>query len=737
MARAFEAAFVKGNRSIQARFALPNALQTSAPASGGTPASGDVVLRRTGPRNEALIIEAGRMRLVFDVGVTVDEQGTREYTNASRVIWNPGDTADRTVRFAADANGFAGNLDFIANVDGTIDLGLVTIKDQDQNRAGVNASSLFTSQSVLQDTGTPDVFIPDDVGLYVRIDDSSTVANIGKVRRILGFEWPEVELPAGSGRYPGRVFLDDEQRRDFVEVLQDDGGAYTDVTPGTTTETQDTAAILPDPFIVGDAVYFGYVERFDGLEIDLTTAGVGTWDVVWEYWDGVAYVALDGLNDPTLGLKPAAGDGVYEIRWTQPTDWTSVVSPGGSGLTLFFVRARIDALTTLTTTPIAGRTVSLVPEPLDGIVAAGEALQDDGGAITDYTSEALSVISDDVPLLPAAPVTSDAFYFGLSSQFSSAILDITTAGDGVWDVVWEYWNGSAFVTLPGMNDGTNAFRNAGRVAASWVAPSDWETSASPLSATQLFFVRARVSGFTSIATQPFAATVRLGSIDDGTVTWTLLDFQEDDLGLEIVQAEAFTGGTDNDLYILGDNRGLYQQQGESDDVFRDRIARVPDSVSPNAILRVINRVLRPLGLKGQVCDVQPSGNGGGFHGLFLDTPEDLAPDFVSALDLYGSGDLFPGTDTMFLLQSSQEIYCWFLVKLPFIGVGDFGIFCDDGPLYFDSSAQVYLGPSMEGFCDGEPVDGYAAYRTIAAALDPIKAGGVGYTLLRQESLSTP
>lgn len=743
IARVFEAAAQKGTRSVQARFYLPSAVQRDEPSTSGRPAgvaSGLVTLDRIGPTTEALVINPGEMRLVFDGGDELEAQGAREYINFDPIEWNPNEAGTKTVRFVSDVAGFIGNLDFLADDQGLLDLDLIAIKDQDQDRANTGGSILFGAQSILRDNGSPDVFRPEDVGLYVRIDDASTAANVGAFRKITGFDWPEVESPQGSGRYPYRVFLEDTLRRNTVETLQDDGGVFTDLTIPARTEDPDDVPVFPDPFVPGDAFYLGFTKPPSGVRIDLTTPGEGDWVVAWEYWNGSTWELLPDLDDVTNGFKPGnATPGVYSITWSVPVDFAAQLSPQGSGLSLFFVRARVDTVVTITTAPVAGRVVLDVPEPLDGIIPPSEALQDDGGVFTDFTAEALSTVVDDVPLLPAVPVVNDAFYFGLDlARFSSVRFLLTTPAVGDHVIQWEYLDdGAIWQPLPDLNDGTDGFRNGGVRTVSWTPPDDWATFVSPVTATPLFFVRARLVSFTGIATVPLAATVQVGALlDDGTVKWTLYDFGPDKIGLELVEVEAFSGGRDDDLFVLGDERGIYRQPGETDEVFRDRVSRLADVVSPNAILSQLNRILRPLGFKGGVCDVQFSGVAGGFFGLFMDVDPDLAPDFVSALDLYGPGDLFP-KEPFFVLQSAQEAYGWFLVKLPYLGQGDFGIFLDDGPLYFDESVQVFYGPSAFGFMDGEPTEGNATYAAIYSAIDKIKAGGVGFTMIRSENLTTP
>ncbi len=742
IARILEAAAQGGNRSLQARYFLPNSLQSAPPASSGRPAgiaAGTVVLDRVGPYDDALLIEPGEMALVFDGGPNGQVLGARQYRNATEILWNPGESGIREVRFVADVLGFVSNLTFVEDPDGKVPSDLIQISNQSFDKANEGASLLFNGQTVIQDSGTPDVFAPSDVGLYLRIDAAATPELVGVTRKIVGFEWPEVEIPSGSGRYPRRVFLEDTIRKNAVEAIQDDGGVFTDYTVPSTTAAPNDVPIFPDPFVVGDAFYFGYSQPFQGLTVRIDTPGEGDWEVSWEYWNGATWELLADVDDPTNGFKPPdAIVGEYTIGWQVPLEWDALLSPSGSGITLFFVRARVSVFTASTVSPVAGRLVYLVPQPLNGLVFPVEALLEEGGGFTDYTPQAASPVPDDVPLLPAAPVVGDALYLGEPRQFSGVEIRITTPGEGEYTLVWEYFtDGGVWAPLGGLIDRTDGYRQSGVRTVSWDVPDDWAEFLSPITAETIYFVRARLDSLGVLAVQPLAGQIRIAVLlEDGTIKWTLLDFREDQLGLSLGPVDAFSGGSDNDLFVLGDGRGVYQQQGESDDVFRDRASRLAEVVTPIAILNAVNRALRPLGFQGQVKDVQFDGVGGGYYGIFADLDADLAPDLVGACDLYGPGDAFP-KDFWFQMQSIQEAYGWFLVILPFLGEGDFGVFADDGPVYFDEIQGVYYGPAFSGFMDGDPIIGNSFYRAIYSAVEKIKAGGVGFTLVRVESLTLP
>jgi len=745
MARVFSTLSAKFNTSTQALYALPGALQTGPPASSGLPAGvgdGVATVARVGPSTEAVVIYPGQMMLLFDSkGLKVPGEA-RTYVNADTIVWNPGDTDSRKVRFVCDAVGYAGNLDFIEDPEtGLVPDDLILIKDQSNHRANIGGSILFGATSLLMDSGVPSVFIAEDVGLYVRIDDAANVENVGQIRKIIGFESPEQENPPGTGRFPRYVLLDDNVRKNSVEVLQDDNGVFTDYDQQARDENGvNDVAVLPDPFSVGDAMLIGYTRPFNGFWIRLDTAGEGEWEVVWEYWDGSNWQDVDGLDDPTKGLRPDAGAGECFVSWQEPIVWLPQPSPSGSGINLFFIRMRVISIVAVDVVPVAGRITLSVNLPLSGYESPLEAFQDDGGVVVNMTTQSTNLVLNDVELLPSPPVVDDAFYFGADIKFSAIQFLLTTPGEGDWTLAWEYFDDSSdWVPLPGLQDGSDAFRFGGNssVVVSWPVPTDWAKSLSLLDGVARYQIRARVETFVGMITQPLATWVKLGTVQDlGTVKWTLLDFNADQVGLALDGVDAQSGGTDDNLWLLGDNRGLYQQNLESDNTFRDRLTRLADVVSPNAIIRVCNRILRPMLYSCKVHDVQIGGNGGGYTGLWLDMLPSYAPEIVGALDLYGPGDKYPKNPWM-VLQSIQEAYGWFLVELPYIGEGDFGIGLDDGPLYFDSVQNVYYGGALSGFMDGFPVLGYAAYSAIHSAVDAARAGGVGFTMIRSKGLTDP
>lgn len=147
---------------------------------------------------------------------------------------------------------------------------------------------------------------------------------------------------------------------------------------------------------------------------------------------------------------------------------------------------------------------------LEGKAAACKAYADDGGTYTDFETEANESTGDDVELLPSTPAQHDAFYIGHSTgTFDRVDIQITTQGDGTWTITWEYWNGTAWTALSGVTDGTTGFT----AAAAWVSvtftePTDWAKCT--VDAVNAYWVRARVSAYTSVTTQPLAGQIYVG-----------------------------------------------------------------------------------------------------------------------------------------------------------------------------------------------------------------------------------
>lgn len=150
----------------------------------------------------------------------------------------------------------------------------------------------------------------------------------------------------------------------------------------------------------------------------------------------------------------------------------------------------------------------------------GAVAEDADVGTTDETTEANNDTADDMTLLPSSPATGDAYYFGHDVQFDDIRIDISTAGAGTWDIVWEYYDGSGWVSLSGVSDGTSDFQNSGVNEVSWNVPTDWSTT-SVGGIGGLYWVRARLASFSSISTQPLGRRADQDATPDDNEKFTV------------------------------------------------------------------------------------------------------------------------------------------------------------------------------------------------------------------------
>lgn len=349
---------------------------------------------------------------------------------------------------------------------------------------------------------------------------------------------------------------------------------------------------------------------------------------------------------------------------------------------------------------------------------------DDGGVFTTVTTQINDPDSGTAVLLPAVPVIGDAIYFGAVVPIASLQIVIDTAGEGDYSLTWQVWDGVAWVTPPDLVDGTKNLTVPG--SRTVTVPQSEIQAATAVDGVTAYWVRASVSAFVSLTVQPVASyayplTYQPLAPDAGGVEWAVRDWK--DLNIAILAVTQAKLGHNDDLFFHGEQRGVYRVLGESEEAFRTRLSRAPDVVTPAALQRVVNRTLAPLALKGVVFDT-----GDDFKGFFFDS---------DAFDYYGPGDIYP-LNKWKLLLSLNETYGFFFVRLPWIAVGDFGIFYDEGPLLYLPNLGLYLGPVYDdGFYDGKSYPGEMIYRSLYEELRRRKGGGIGFTFIPDDSLNAP
>ena len=144
-----------------------------------------------------------------------------------------------------------------------------------------------------------------------------------------------------------------------------------------------------------------------------------------------------------------------------------------------------------------------------GFPTAGIAASSGGSSFTDETTANNSAVEDDITLLPASSTTNDAYYWGHSEKFNQLKLEVSSDTDvGFATLIWEYWNGSSWASLPNISDGTNNYVNLGINVVSWTDPTGWATT-SVNSQGPYYYVRARTNSFSLLGPQPLGRKVKL------------------------------------------------------------------------------------------------------------------------------------------------------------------------------------------------------------------------------------
>lgn len=97
----------------------------------------------------------------------------------------------------------------------------------------------------------------------------------------------------------------------------------------------------------------------------------------------------------------------------------------------------------------------------------------------------------------------DAVYFGVAgAPWNNIYLNLTTAAAYTATIVWEYWNGAWVAFTPTVTPGTALFQATGAWAIEWATASLTGWVATTINSQSAYWVRARISAFTSFATTP-------------------------------------------------------------------------------------------------------------------------------------------------------------------------------------------------------------------------------------------
>lgn len=282
---------------------------------------------------------------------------------------------------------------------------------------------------------------------------------------------------------------------------------------------------------------------------------------IWLYLDGILKAAGENVTGTAWTGNLSSSDCVIGASDTTGTD---SISSDGNYLSLFSSQLSNNQILDLATNPYD------ITEETDcgnGIVPVSNKrtyvplthIYTYDASLTTYSS---NLVTAALPhnLMPAAPAPNDILYLGIESGgalatgwFDNVLFDIGTAAVGSYTITWEYWSGATWSTLT-VTDNTigtaRTFDRYGVCSVHWTPPSGWATTS--INGTTAYWVRARISSFTSMTTVPQQANRNIYTnivnwIDVPTIGGTIPALSR--LQLENIGDKDGFGGSAPNLYV--------------------------------------------------------------------------------------------------------------------------------------------------------------------------------------------
>lgn len=260
-------------------------------------------------------------------------------------------------------------------------------------------------------------------------------------------------------------------------------------------------------------------ENFYGLYVDTTPDATSLVRTIWAGGNGKIYVSYNSgatwamATDAPVGQVYSfvrtssgvliAGGAAGEIFLFSGTGSEGGGGTGGSGDTT------TPPVTGLVTTKILGQEASCENQVYIGNKFSFSNITH----LFHYNGSAYSTLqyASDPPyyLLGSAAVVGKIAYFGSKTNdtnvpggpFSNLVFDISQASKNI-TMVWEYWNGSAWVSLT-VQDNTDQFKNTGVNSVQWTIPAAWATTS--VNSITGYWVRARTTAVSAGSIVPIQA----------------------------------------------------------------------------------------------------------------------------------------------------------------------------------------------------------------------------------------
>lgn len=204
-------------------------------------------------------------------------------------------------------------------------------------------------------------------------DASDPSGNEPPGQRSVSSDYPLPVRQAGRGKGATNVTLQAcatggiplNEVDDLTAWISDDGGSYTDDTTDANDAGTGDTTVFPATPAEDDAVYIGHAGtlnkngtlegKFNGIYIDIGTAGSTSMTVTWEYWDNQdddedgtkEWDTLTFVRQDVVDFDETAG--TYWNTFDPPSDWAPIAINGVRG---YYVRARVSAFTSTTTSAV-------------------------------------------------------------------------------------------------------------------------------------------------------------------------------------------------------------------------------------------------------------------------------------------------------------------------------------------------------------------------------------------------
>lgn len=205
-----------------------------------------------------------------------------------------------------------------------------------------------------------------------------------------------------------------------------------------------------------------------------------------------------------------------------------------------------------------------------------------------------------------------------------------------------------------------------------------------------------------------------------------------DRNMQVRQPAPTVDGRSACLDALGEDLDIPRLADETDAEYRVRILEVPDTVSPNAICRGVDKILSVFGAECCLREIGAPLFPGFYYdaGSSSDSPQDPATNFAYDFDF-----TVRPQDRFKLLMSHLESRAFFLLGVPTITRISYGMFYDGDsadpfPLqnaYDTEPTDAFQNPNDVAY-DGEAILDALVYQSIYDVTNRKRAGGVGFDL---------